>query len=113
MANTRVPFSGTCRAALPNMLLGLLALAAVPACQGHGYLYTPRSRNWVAYQEGRFWDPQSGNGLGLRAPPQTPGPCGDPFQGVVTDFVNQPSPSQATYAPGSTVTLNVKLTANQ
>jgi hypothetical protein len=63
------PPSGTSQTIPLHMLLVLLALAAAPACKGHGYLQTPRSHNWAAYEEGCFYDPQSGNGLGVSAPP--------------------------------------------
>ena len=106
---THLPHAGPLLLAAAALVLSALA----PACDAHGYLFAPRSRNVVAWQEGRFYDPQSGNGLGLKSPPQVPGPCGDPFQGVVTDFVSQPTTSQATFVPGTTATFNVRITANQ
>ena len=117
MARNDAPLRGSglgCgHAPLPRRPLGmLLALAAAAAAllarcaEGHGYLYEPRSRQLALADEGKFnrGDAQSGNG---------PGVCGDNFQSITTNLVNMPTPSQATYAPGSTITLRVTLTANQ
>ncbi|KAI8474593.1 MAG: hypothetical protein J3K34DRAFT_492907 [Monoraphidium minutum] len=93
------------RAAVPRLLALLAALLAAAAlllrgADAHGFLYEPGARNVV---KSNFYDDQSGNG---------PGVCGDSFQGLTTNFVNEPSPSQATYAAGATITLRAKLTAN-
>jgi predicted carbohydrate-binding protein with CBM5 and CBM33 domain len=36
--------------------LVFLAAAIISSADGHGYLQTPRSRNFVASQEGKSWD---------------------------------------------------------
>ena len=97
----------------PVCLLAFLALFSIPpAVFGHGYLKTPRSRNYAANQDGRGeWEPQSANrkaatetcgtvGIG---PPRIPNPRN-------YDFL--PSGVQATYSSGQTVDIEVDLTAH-
>jgi hypothetical protein len=55
------------------LLLILACYLAPTPVQGHGYLYQPVSRNWRAHLDNKFWDQQSGNGLGTSAPPGNPG----------------------------------------
>ncbi|KAF8065624.1 celF [Scenedesmus sp. PABB004] len=85
------------------LLTALAAAALVAPAAGHGFLAVPPSRNYYENTQQRFWNHMSGNGAG---------PCGDPFQGMTTNFVASPSPIQATYAAGGTVTLGVVLTSN-
>lgn len=95
-----------------GLLLGLVCLSASFAhVRGHGYLLQPEARNWVAHKQGRFWNEASGNGLG-QGNTQGPGVCGDPFQTTNSNFINEPSPVQATYKEGSVIELKVILTTN-
>lgn len=104
-------------------LLLLLAAALLPsAVDGHGHMTSPRSRNYVAYQDGVYWpleetnpyketEPQSANIGG------TEGQCGV-ISGRNYDFpLNalggplSPRP-QACYKPGQVIDLMVTLTAH-
>lgn len=96
------------RTPLPLALLLAAACAARLArgATAHANMFQPRPRQVVAADSSRFnqGDTQSGNG---------PSVCGDNFEGLATNFAATPTASQATYAPGSTITLKVRMTRNQ
>jgi hypothetical protein len=102
----------------------LLALVSNPfAVHGHGYLKTPRSRNFVAYEDGKWWpllesdpakesEPQSANTGG------TLGQCGVIAGVREYDYPKNalggplaPRP-QACYQPGQIIDVSVALTAH-
>jgi hypothetical protein len=92
---------------IPVLLTALLALLSIPPdVHAHGYLSSPRARNWVARQEGREWDHQSLN----RKP--TSSTCGrSPSSGINYDITPGPR-IEATYSCGQTIDLSVTLTAH-
>jgi hypothetical protein len=102
----------------------LIALVSLPlGINGHGYLKSPRSRNYVAFEDGKWFplveadpmkeaEPQSANIGG------TKGRCG-----VIADVRNYDSPKnalgnpltprvQACYQPGQIIDVSVVLTAH-
>ena len=89
----------------PVSLLAFLALFSIPpAVFGHGYLKSPRSRNFAAYQDGRGeYEPWSAN---KKSATDT---CGT-INGRNYDFF--PSGIQATYSSGQTVDFDVDMTAH-
>ena len=90
----------------PVCLLAFLALFSIPsAVFGHGYLKSPRSRNFAAYQDGRGeYEPWSAN----RKP--ATGTCGTIAGTRNYDFL--PSGVQATYSSGQIVDFDIDLTAH-
>jgi hypothetical protein len=86
----------------------------------HGYLNTPRSRNYVAYQDGKYWPMLATNPL-IETEPQSAssggGGCGiisgrnynQPLNGI-NELMNW-NP-QACYTPGQTIDVAVTLTAH-
>ena len=103
--------------------LSILVLLLPFTIHGHGYLKTPRSRNYVAHQDGVWWpltdstpypesEPQSANRGGNR------GQCGVIAETRNYDFpktgAGNPLPfrAQQCYQPGQIIDLEVKLTAH-
>ena len=103
-----------------TMLLVLLVLAVAPsATDGHGYLKTPRSRNYVAYQDGVYWPLLESRPL-IETEPQsasTGTTCGiisgrnydRPMNGLGLPMSWNP---QACYMPGGVIDVSVTLTAH-
>ena len=89
-----------------RLMLALLALCSIPpAVFGHGYLKTPRSRNYAAWQDGRGeYEPWSVN---RKAVSET---CGTNPTGRNYDFL--PTGVQATYSSGQVIDFDVDMTAH-
>ncbi len=89
----------------PACLLAFLALFSIPAAVfGHGYLKSPRSRNFAAFEDRRGeWEPQSAN---RKSATET---CGT-INARNYDFL--PSGVQATYSSGQTVDFEIVMTAH-
>ena len=102
----------------------LLSLFNPSLVQGHGYLYSPRSRNWVAYEDGT--DSWSGGSAGVplreycfhclnsKAADEI---CGIGNAGSYDDWLDiqgnpMPWTSQATYVEGEIITVKSLLTTN-
>lgn len=98
----------------------LLLLGTSRVVDGHGMLRSPRSRNWVAHQEGSYWQISTGV-----APAESCPHCLNTNAGVCgrspsydydqwEDMVGSPMPwrSQATYTAGQTIELLIELTAH-
>jgi len=94
---------------IPVLVMALLALLSLLTdVHSHGYLKTPRSRNWVSNQNGLDWDPQSAN---MKAATET---CGTTNRLGVNprnyDFL--PSGVQNTYTSGQIVDFDIDITAH-
>jgi hypothetical protein len=92
-----------------RLMLALLALCSIPpAVFGHGYLKSPRSRNYAAWQDGRGeYEPWSANRK------QSWETCGTIVNGPVSrnyDFL--PTGVQATYSSGQVIDVDVDMTAH-
>lgn len=98
----------------------LAALLALPsAIDGHGHLKSPRSRNYVAYKDGKWW-PQLESDPLIETEPQSASSGG--LCGIISGKnYNYPKNAlgglmrwnpQACYAPGQTIDLTVELTAH-
>jgi hypothetical protein len=88
-----------------RLILALLAVCSIPpAVFSHGYLKSPRSRNYAAYQDGKGeYEPQSAN---KKAVTDTCGTIGTRnYDLEFTGF-------QATYSSGQTVDFDIELTAH-
>jgi len=110
-----------CHLAPLSAILAILSL--LPCTHGHGYLKTPRSRNYVAHQDGVWWpltddspqpesEPQSANTGGTKAQ------CGIiagtrnyDFPKTALENPMPPKPQQC-YQPGQIIDLEVTLTAH-
>ena len=87
----------------------LLALCSIPpAVFGHGYLKTPRSRNYAAYQDNRGeYQPWSAN---RKAVSET---CGTtPANPDIKNYDFLPTGVQAIYSSGQVVDFDVDMTAH-
>jgi Lytic polysaccharide mono-oxygenase, cellulose-degrading len=98
----------------------VVALAFVHGAQGHGHLVSPRSRNYVANQDGREGTPTSGS-----PPPEYCPHCLNGNRGVCglspsydydlwldSTGAAMPWVSQASYASGSVIRVMSHLTAH-
>ena len=86
-------------------LLFFVIISFWHSVHGHGYLKTPRSRNFAAYQDGRGeYEPWSAN---RKRATET---CGTISNTRNYDFL--PSGVQATYSSGQTVDFDVDMTAH-
>jgi len=102
----------------------LLALVSLPSSiHGHGYLKTPRSRNYVANKDG-VWSPLLATNPLIESEPQSANIGGTLAQcGIISDRnydfpknalggdLSQPR-TQACYQPGSVIDVEVTLTAH-
>ena len=88
---------------LTALLLALLSTA--PAVQAHGFLKSPRSRNFVARQQGIEWNAQS---LNVKAHSET---CGRSYDRNY-DFWSSNTFHETTYAAGQQIDVDVELTAH-
>ena len=102
-------FASLCSAVLAAACLMMHAHVV----DAHGWLATPRSRNLIS--RGANFYASGGNGLGpipFRAV-GSPGVCGDPYQEqATTNFAWQGFSSQATYASGGIINVEVMLNVN-
>jgi hypothetical protein len=109
--------------ALARSVTALALLLALPsAVRGHGHLTSPRSRNYVAYQDGIYWpllesdpyketEPQSANVGGTLA--QCGIISGRNYDRPTNALGGPLSPRpQACYLPGQVIDLKVTLTAH-
>jgi hypothetical protein len=91
----------------------VLTSGQITPVNAHGFLRTPKPRNVAFFNDGRQ---TNGNSKGYKPYPSLAnvnnGPCGDPFQDLSTNFVNQPGEIQANYTMGATIDLVVDVTAN-
>ena len=98
-----------------RLLLAFLALCSIPpAIFGHGYLKTPRSRNYAAYEDGRDgqggrreYEPWSAN---RKTVSETCGTTPANPDAKNYDFLR--SGVQATYSSGQVVDFDVDMTAH-
>ena len=99
---------------IPVLVTALLALLSLPTdVHAHGYLSSPRSRNWVANQdEGWQTKEYSPDSLNRKASWETCGRSPLPI-GVGRSYDRDQGPKiQATYTSGQTIDLSVTLTAH-
>lgn len=106
-----------------TIVLTLFSLLLPSAIHGHGYLKTPRSRNYVAYQDGVWW-PISAENPEPESEPQSANIGGTLAQcGIIAGLRNYDFPKNALgnpmpprpqqcYQPGQTIDLQVTLTAH-
>lgn len=109
-------------AASRSWLLPLALLSAVDLSDGHGYLASPRSRNFVAYEDGLWWPLEPGNPRKESQPQSaniggTDAVCGiieDKNYDYPKDAVGAPMPPdvQACWQPEQEVDMTVVITAH-
>lgn len=106
---------------LSSTVIAALVFAAHPAAvvDAHGYLSTPRSRNYVAFQDGKYWPPLATDPL-IETEPQSASSGGS--CGIISGRnYNQPMNAlnelmkwnpQACYTPDQIINVAVTLTAH-
>ena len=106
-------FASLCSATLAAACLMMHAHVV----DAHGWLATPKSRNLIS--KGANFYASGGNGLGPAnpagghsRPAGFPGVCGDPYQDQSTNYAGQGFSSQATYASGGIINVEVMLNVN-
>jgi len=125
LASRQMP--GTMMTSNTNALLLLLILGRITQCVGHGYVQSPKSRNYHAHTDGLWWTPDPNMAAITPRPEDSPqslslGPPYHPACGSVSgrnyntpktmNGRDMPPVIQACYLPGSLIELEVKLTAH-
>lgn len=109
---------------IPVRLAGLLSLLSItPTAHAHGYLKTPRSRNFVAHQDG-IWSPLLASNPEKEVEPQSANIGGTKVQcGIIAGVRNYDFPKnalggpaatkiQSCYQPAQIIYVEVELTAH-